>query len=295
MRARRWIPWMDVRLPGTRETIVLTTLAAVLLAGCASSRREGGSLLSEASREASRSARHKDDDRRDEPKKKVLHAAREARRHPEPTPVVVVVEGEEDRAPRYRTREEPEATPPTYYVRLSGGGGGSDSPAFEGWSSVNLEAGVVEDGTDGRLMGGLELGVSPVRQSGYGTGGLHNVLELTAGGNLRFYKTPPRKGPAPYALAGFRAGLLRWDYAARLPVEDEWGDVSWVGSDFVNSWTPYVGAGIDLFRSGQTSMGASVAAGVKVFSDYTNEGFRNDLFETAGFVEMRVDLTWLSR
>ena len=300
MRVRRWIPEINARPIRTREAVVLTALAAVLLAGCASSRR-GGSLLSDASREAARSAGHKDDDRRsdddrrEKPKRKVLHAGREPRRHRDPDPVVILADAGEDPAPRYRTRNPGESTPTTFYARLSGGGGGSDRPELDGWSSIAIEAGAVEQGTGRRLQGGLELGAASVRQTGYGTDGLTDVLELTAGGNLRFYMTPLRAGPSPYVLAGFRAGLLRWDYAAGLPVEDEWGDVSWVQSDFVNSWTPYVGAGVDLFRSGQTSVGANVAAGVKVFSDHTYEGFRNDVFQTAGFVEMRLDLTWLSR
>ncbi len=302
MRARRWIARLDARLIGTREAVALTALAAVLLSGCASSRR-GGSLLSDASREASRSARHqdddrhKDDDRRGKPKKKALHAGRETRRNRDRVPdtVVILVDDAEGPVPEYRARDHEEATPTTYFARLSGGGGGSDRPELDGWTSIAIEAGAVEQGTGRRLQGGLELGAASVRQTGFLTEGLTDVLELTAGGSLRFYMTPLRAGPSPYALAGFRAGLVRWDYAAGLPVEDEWGDVSWVHSDFVNSWTPYVGAGVDLFRSGQTSVGANVAAGVKVFSDHTYEGFRNDIFQTAGFVEMRLDLTWLSR
>jgi len=304
MRARRWIPGFDARPVGTRETVVLTALAALLLAGCASSRRGGGSLLSEASREAARSSHHRhegDQDHgrdHDTPKKrKVLHAAPEVRRHREPAPVVVVVEddGYADDGPRYDTRREPAGPPTTYFLRLSGGGGGSDRPELDAWNCVSVEGGAVVPGSDGRIQAGVDLGAAPIRKNGYAAAGLTDPLELTAGVNLRYYTGPPRSGPRPYALLGFRAGLLHWDYASTLPIEDEWGNVNWVGDDFVNSWTPYVGAGVDLFTAGQTSVGASVAAGMKVFSPYTNEGLRNDLFKDAGYVEMRIDVAWLSR
>lgn len=288
----------------TRDPLVRGSLGlfAVILAvllflpGCASTRKAGGSSLSDAldvaAENARREADDRDDDEEDGDDDVILYAAREIfgggrRSH------------HHDRGCYrhgharcgYDDDSGDVSFDPTLYLgaTLDGVHRGEDD-ALAGGGGVSVRGGMLFPGSDDRfgLEGELSLGWA---DAGYETRhGMNDVFELTAGLAGRYYFTPSHVAAGPYALAGVRGGAVFWDYAAPVLV-DEYGWVSEVASDRLGTWSPYMGMGVSFLRDKPVQLDLGVVTGLQFFNGYTYEGFRNDVFDTTPYTQVRVGFT----
>ncbi len=268
----------------------LMGMAAVLgLTGCAGSggHHHGGSLLSEASEEAEKEPEDQD---------RVLQGDRHRDRHHHDDydeVEVVVVDGDCDR-PRAWDRDEPEepSAPRLYFAGAAlEGTGFHESAALDGGTGLVLQVGGVLDGGQGRTRLIVDGSATSYDMIPGAYPGIEDPLELALGGALRVYLTPGRAMSGMYAVTGFRVGAFFWDYTNPILVDDGHGRAHEVDSDFVNTWTPYLGLGLSLFKDRGLGLDLSATGGFKIFGRTTDEGFRNDVFQDAPYTQVAVTVS----
>jgi hypothetical protein len=166
---------------------------------------------------------------------------------------------------------------------------GGDALAYS--RSFILRFGLTEPHSADRLHAGMEFAFSPIHfDPGYAAG-LDGGLEVSLGGDVRYDLTPAHTFAGVQLIGGFRAGILRWDYASPVWIEDEYGDLEAHSSDRIYTWTPYGGIGLAFVRSGGFRLGTSLIAGMTLFDEYTSSGLLNDLFDLTPQVQLRFHLT----
>jgi hypothetical protein len=265
-------------------------LFVLLLQGCAvlspPRPREGGSALSDAAREAVR----KDDDK---------HRRLEPGRITEPEEETVVIH---DACPPAIDRDR--CDPPV--ARAAG-------PSGRGRARPHLHVGLLSGtGTSGSrdferyALGGILIGGRPTPGTRVDLALLGIPSRFTAASGLRApFETPfelaadlsarvrlprGRGGPELYPIVGFRLGTLFWNYRNPIVVDAPEGPRT-VDDDWINYYAPYAGVGVSLVRTQRLEIGAHVTEGVRFYDSHTEEGFRNDRFESAAFTQVTVETT----
>ena len=119
---------------------------------------------------------------------------------------------------------------------------------------------------------------------------LREPVELGADVSVRYGLMPENTFLAVAPLAGFRFGTLFWRYRNGLKVERD-GELRDVSGDWINDYSPYVGASLTLARTPHFEVGAVALTGWRFYDAYTQEGLRNDLFRDTRFTEIRLETT----
>ena len=245
--------------------------------------REGGSSLSTAATEAAK----KDDD-----KQKTLVAGRREHGHDHGT-VVVVDAGERCDVPEREVEYAPPPEPPhapgprRMHVAFVTGASSVPGSAFHDFGLAGIQVG-------GRPSPHVELdaallGASMAFNTTSGlVGAFDHPFEIAGDFSARFPLSADDEGPSLYPIVGFRAGSLLWDYHTPLTVSDQ-GDLRRVDSDWVNYYAPYAGIGATLARTGRFQLGMNVTGGARLWDNHSYEGFRNDTFHDAGFVQVMLE------
>jgi hypothetical protein len=282
----------------TRNGALLALLAALLLtSGCAilspPPPRTGGNTIGDAAREAKRKKeepREKDDGQKKEEKHRRLVAGE---REEPPPAVVVEVETQEDLEPEFESapprHDQARHVETPWRLGFVAGSGSVEGRTFEGTSL----AGLVVCGTPTpRTRVDLALLATSARftpESGF-DGALVNPIELAADLSFRYQLTPGHTAMGIYPIAGMRFGTLFWDYRTPILLEED-GTTRRVGDDWINYFAPYAGIGIGILRTRHLEMGINFTGGVRFYDGHTQEGLRNDRFDTAGFGQVIAETT----
>jgi hypothetical protein len=64
-----------------------------------------------------------------------------------------------------------------------------------------------------------------------------------------------------------------------------------VSGDWINDYSPYVGAAVTLARTPHLEVAASVLTGWRFYDDYSQKGLKDDIFRDTRFTEIRLETT----
>ena len=199
-----------------------------------------------------------------------------------------------DRAPDRASGRSDWAGPPIFYAGVSLAGVSSDDSTFDRERQLAFRAGAFAPAEGERFALEAELALGHFDPVPEIASGIEDVFSFTAGGAFRTYGTRSRVPVGVYGTAGVRGGLLRWDYASPLWVDDGY-DVYQIRSDHVTTWTPYAGAGVTFFRDRPLQVDLALLTGIQFYGGKTGEGLLNDVFETDTYVQLRLGLLGVSR
>ena len=104
----------------------------------------------------------------------------------------------------------------------------------------------------------------------------------------------PRRGPAPLGIApmmGVRVEDLLWTYHNGVLLDDGW-DVRQARQDNLVAWSPYLGLAVTLVDRPRFQLAGIVKSGVRFWAGQTDQGLRNDMFRTTGFVQLGLETTF---
>lgn len=164
------------------------------------------------------------------------------------------------------------------------GGGSIGGPRYDGFGAFGLDVGGM---TGGRWRFDLLGLVSPIQFSDESLAGssFKDEFDLSADLTARYYLTPEHTFLGVYPIAGMRFGTLFWNYARPVLVYEN-GIPRKVKDDLINHFSIYGGAGVGLMQLRHVHVGAQLTGGVRIYSWATLNGFDNDLFPSAGFVQL---------
>ena len=112
--------------------------------------------------------------------------------------------------------------------------------------------------------------------------------ELALDGSFRYSLTPPRAAMGLAPVLGFRASRLSWTYLHGIWLEQEGYEYE-IFDDGINTYSPYLGLAVTLFRTGPLELGATGITGWRYYDSHTSSGLRNDLFGQDRFSELRLE------
>lgn len=175
---------------------------------------------------------------------------------------------------------------------LEGGFGGQGKSAFNGFGLV--AAGIGVRIPRWRMRGDINLFYQPadLAKSSTLAAAFKNEFELGFDGRVRYSFTPAHTLLGVFALGGIRFGLLSWDYANPIDVEDEYGNIEVIHGDMLTVFSVYIGTGVGLMQTSAVHVSASVSVGYKMYSNVTEKGFDNNLIGDRGFALFLIDLSF---
>jgi hypothetical protein len=271
------------------HSILLALLVLILVQGCATGggvRRAGGSRLSEAASEAKK---------KPEDKRKVLYAGDVIEEEEVPAwfEVSVDVAPSPEAVATEETYEmpEPPLNPSIYDVFHLGAVAGFGMPAsndFGGYSLAGPQVGFFPFERTRFDAAFLRGGTNFSQASGLNQS-FRREYELAVDVSGRYYLTPEHTSVGVYPVAGVQAGVLNWDYASPVLIDDY--GLSSVTSDHMLYVSPYVGLGTSLVQTRHFHFGIQLVGGMRIYDTHTVEGLQNDLFKDEAFLQLRFEMT----
>jgi hypothetical protein len=174
-----------------------------------------------------------------------------------------------------------------WYGGLIIGGGALTGKDVTGFGIFGLKGGGSFGGGKGRVEVQGFVGTADLESRSVLVSSIKNEGFIGWGVAGHYLLTSPHQFMGLYVLAGFRDSWLTWDYANPVLV-----GVERIKDDMLRFDELYAGLGISLvqFRYGQIGMNAS--GGFRLYSDTTDQGFKNDLFKNQAFVQIMLDVVF---
>jgi hypothetical protein len=164
-----------------------------------------------------------------------------------------------------------------YALSLIGGFGTVDTDQFDGFGALGIGGSVMK----GPMRLDLWLLYAPTNlteESGV-VEALVDEFEVAADLRLRYRFTPEHTFAGIYALFGARFGTLTWSYQNGVVVTDDYGNLHTIYDDWLTYYAGYLGVGISPMQTEHIIFGIDFSAGLKTYESYTDEGFKQDLFD----------------
>jgi hypothetical protein len=180
---------------------------------------------------------------------------------------------------------------PTFHLGLSGGNIAAGGGNFESGAGF---AGLQFGGTWSRARMDLdELGWGQrFTPSSTVHGALDHPVGLALDLSARYL---PRRGPAALGIApmmGIRVETLFWKYHNGVWIDNGADPIYQAREDNLVAWSPYLGLAVTLVDRNHFQLASVVKSGARFWAGYTDQGLRNDMFRTTGFVQLGLETTF---
>ena len=124
--------------------------------------------------------------------------------------------------------------------------------------------------------------------------GTNNEWELAHDINVRYYFTPSHTFMGLHADAGGRLGILIFKRAVSDMAEDDEDGTAFC-TDAIGTTSIYDGLGTSFLQTKRLHLSGTLTTGIKFFFSNSILQPATDLFDTQGFVQFVVDVTFMSQ
>jgi hypothetical protein len=122
--------------------------------------------------------------------------------------------------------------------------------------------------------------------------GLKDPTGLSIDLSGRGYLTPKHTFMGVYGVAGIRYGYMWWYY--RNPIQViEHHETRTLRHDGLQMFGAYTGLGLSVMQIRHVHLGGNVIGGFQAYKNETSQGFDNDLIRPQGYVQLRIEMSYV--
>jgi len=180
---------------------------------------------------------------------------------------------------------------PTFHLGLTGGNiaaGGGNFESGAGFGGIQFGGSWTRARVDLDLLGwGQRFTPSSTVH-----GAFDHPVGLAVDLSARYL---PRRGPVALGIApmmGVRVEDLLWQYHNGVWIDNGSDPVHQAREDNLAAWSPYLGLAVTFVDRPRFQLAGVVKSGARFWSGYTDQGLRNDMFRTTGFVQLGLETTF---
>ena len=123
-------------------------------------------------------------------------------------------------------------------------------------------------------------------------GAIKDPIEVSLDLGARYYLTPLHTFSGIYLFGGARYGALGWNWNEPVVVDTGDGSIETIDSDLIGVFSMFIGMGLSIMQTSHFKLGVNGSGGFKMFHDTTLEGFDNDVFGSAGILQIMFPITF---
>jgi hypothetical protein len=180
---------------------------------------------------------------------------------------------------------------PTLHLGLTGGNIAAGGGNFESGAGFG---GIQFGGTWSRAR--VDLDVLGWGQRFTPSSTVHGALDHPYGVALDLSaRYLPRRGDAALGVApmmGVRIEDLLWKYHNGVWIDNGSDPIHQTLEDDLVAWSPYLGLAVTLVDRPHFQLAGVVKSGARFWAGFTDQGLRNDMFRTTGFVQLGLETTF---